>query len=650
MQYLAEPHHIERQILQVILMSQDPQTILTEIASKLGQLFGVDVCALVSGGNNSAETWQIGWWRKHNYPELEYKRLDRVLGEFLRCDCDRVGPFELESFDMQNESLHPSGELLCQLLSLRAVLAISLRFQGSVIGTILLGKDRPYDWTNSEKELLNIVSEAVTIAISQMQLKQQAQTKARYQNLLKEVSGAIAQNSDVERILNCALTSTVEALQVDRGAILLLKYKQPPLKNQTRERIVKATAAVACYCSADYRPEQSDSREHSFELADSPLTQEAWKIAPQSLAIAEGTNFSDPSKETLATVFGAKNSQALLMMPLMGNPSNDTKSPLVLGFLVLLQDTSRSWNNDELEIVNWISIQLSTAIIHSQTLSRVQSLVEDRTTQLKWSLEVQAKLSEKMRQQIEQLKQLNELKDDFLNSMSHELKTPLTSMKMAIKMLRQPGLPEESKDKYLNILEQEWNREYNLIKDLLTLQKVESENFKIDPQELNIETIVAQLSKPFEQKWLDSKGLTLKIAANHSHLVPLTLCTDADSLRHILDELLLNAGKYANPDTTVDLQVTRQILNGNHQIEITVSNRGAGITAEELPNIFDKFRRGKGVTDRAVPGTGLGLTLVKHLIEHLNGTINVSSLPLEENSSTFITAFTITLPQFCSVK
>ncbi len=650
MQYLAEPHHIERQILQVILMSQDPQTILTEIASKLGQLFGVDVCALVSGGNNSAESLQISWWRKHNYPELECKRLDRVLGEFLRCDRDRVQPFELESFDMQNESLHPSGELLCQLLSLRAVLAISLRFQGSVIGTILLGKDRPYDWTNSEKELLNIVSEAVTIAISQMQLKQQAQTKARYQNLLKEVSGAIAQNSDVERILNCALTSTVEALQVDRGAILLLKYKQPPLKNQTRDRIVKATAAIACYCSADNHPEQSDSREHSFELADSPLTQEAWKIAPQSLAIAEGANFSDPAKETLATVFGAKNSQALLMMPLMGSPSNDTKSPLVLGFLVLQQDTSRSWNNDELEIVNWISIQLSTAIIHAQTLSRVQSLVEDRTTQLKWSLEVQAKLSEKMRQQIEQLKQLNELKDDFLNSMSHELKTPLTSMKMAIKMLRQPGLPEESKEKYLNILEQEWNREYNLIKDLLTLQKVESENFQIHPQELNIETIVAQLSKPFEQKWLDSKGLTLKIAANHSPLVPLTLCTDADSLRHILDELLLNAGKYANPDTTVDLQVTPQNISGNHQIEITVSNRGAGITAEELPNIFDKFRRGKGVTDRAVPGTGLGLTLVKHLIEHLNGTINVSSLPLEENSSTFITAFTITLPQFCSVK
>ncbi|MGL5879777.1 MAG: GAF domain-containing protein, partial [Xenococcaceae cyanobacterium] len=439
MQYLAEPHHIERQILQVILMSQDPQIILTDIASKLGQLFGVDVCALVSSGNN-AETLQIGWWRKHNYPELECKRLDRVLGEFLRGDRYRVGSFELESFDMQNESLHPSGELLCQLLSLRAVLAISLRFQGSVIGTILLGKDRPYDWTNSEKELLNIVSEAVTIAISQMQLKQQAQTKARYQNLLKEVSGAIAQNSDVERILNCALTSTVEALQVDRGAILLLKYKQPPLKNQTRDRIVKATAAIACYCSADNRPEQSN-REHSFELADSPLTQEAWKIAPQSLAIAEGVNFSDPAKDTLATVFGAKNSQALLMMPLMGNPSNDTKSPLVLGFLVLQQDTSRSWNNDELEIVNWIGIQLSTAIIHSQTLSRVQSLVEDRTTQLKWSLEVQAKLSEKMRQQIEQLKQLNELKDDFLNSMSHELKTPLTSMKMAIKMLRQPGLP-----------------------------------------------------------------------------------------------------------------------------------------------------------------------------------------------------------------
>jgi signal transduction histidine kinase len=154
---------------------------------------------------------------------------------------------------------------------------------------------------------------------------------------------------------------------------------------------------------------------------------------------------------------------------------------------------------------------------------------------------------------------------------------------------------------------------------------------------------VQQLARSFEQKWQADKGLTLTLESSGS---PLTLYTDSESLQQILDELLLNAGKYSNPDTSVSLKVTRQVTPKNHQIEITVSNYGAGISPQELPYIFDKFRRGKGVTDRAVPGTGLGLTLVKYLVEHLNGTIEISSTPVEDNSSTFVTYFTVILPQF----
>ena len=83
------------------------------------------------------------------------------------------------------------------------------------------------------------------------------------------------------------------------------------------------------------------------------------------------------------------------------------------------------------------------------------------------------------------------------------------------------------------------------------------------------------------------------------------------------------------------------------QISITISNYGAGISAEELPYIFDKFRRGQGVTDRAVPGTGLGLALVKYLVDHLNGAIDVSSEKTDD-PGVFLTTFVVTLPQFQS--
>ncbi len=125
----------------------------------------------------------------------------------------------------------------------------------------------------------------------------------------------------------------------------------------------------------------------------------------------------------------------------------------------------------------------------------------------------------------------------------------------------------------------------------------------------------------------------------------LMLNTDPDSLNRILLELLTNAGKYSDPDTTVHLQVTHQVQPSVNQVVLTLTNSGPGISPADLTHIFDKFRRGQGVTQKAVQGTGLGLALVKCLVEHLNGTIDVKSSP-SENSQTSLTSFTLTLPQF----
>ena len=453
----------------------------------------------------------------------------------------------------------------------------------------------------------------------------------------------ISQNSDISSLFQLTLSEIGKALEVDRSLILMLKYKDPRMTQRNSSRSLKANVQLPCYWLSTTETSTLVDN-YSFNLSDSSLCQKALEQAPESLAITEHAPFLDVPPELLPDFLPSKDSSALLMMPLMGNLSSDGKSGLVLGFIVLQCHKSRLWLVEELDLVNWIGFQLSTAIIHHQTLNQVQSLVEERTAQLKWSLDVQAKLSDKMRQQIEQLKQLNELKDDFLSSMSHELKTPLTSMKMAIKMLRQAQLPESMREKYLNILEQEWNREYSLIKDLLTLQKVESGEFTVHPQELNLNQIVQELAQSFTKKWQPDKGLTLETEFADDSL---NLYTDSDSLQNIFNELLLNAAKYSDPDTIIQLKIAPKITIKSKQITITISNYGAGIAAEELPYIFDKFRRGQGVTDRAVPGTGLGLALVKYLVDHLNGAIDVSS-EVTEDPDVFLTTFMVTLPQFQS--
>ncbi len=645
--YLAEKmQHIEQQILRLISRSNS-STLVKQLASTLGELFHADGCGIISGNIDQINNLEINWWGNGAFSNVELEVLEKFFTQLLRENSAAVEPTLTN--DTTPETLETSGKFLPQISSLHIITS----FQGKANGAVVLLKSQSYQWTNSEIQLLAKISDSMAIALSQVQLQQIARNKTQYHNLLSRITQAIGQSSEIEDLFQLSLSEIGQVLQVNRSKVLTLKY-QDPLFAQRRSSVprlekagraddriprsqksIKATVNIA-YQWSDSAPESSSSETVSFQLTDSVWCQKALAQAPEALIVNEGASFPDFLPENSQ----GESASALLIVPLMGTATRDSQSALVLGFLVLERDRPHSWTEDEIDLVSWMGVQLSVALIHHQTLTQVQSLVDERTAQLKWSLEVQAKLSEKMRRQIQQLRQLNELKDDFLNSMSHELKTPLTSMKMAIQMLRQP-IPEVMREKYLNILEQEWNREYNLIKDLLTLQQVESGELSFTPQELNLNQIIQELEVAFKEKWHSSKGLHLDTELSDPDL---TLYSDSDSLNHVLNELLVNAGKYSDPDTTVEITATNHITSQGKEIEITITNYGAGITQEELPYIFDKFRRGKGVTDRAVPGTGLGLSLVKHLVEHLNGEILVTSEPIEKDSEVFQTAFTLKLP------
>ena len=171
---------------------------------------------------------------------------------------------------------------------------------------------------------------------------------------------------------------------------------------------------------------------------------------------------------------------------------------------------------------------------------------------------------------------------------------------------------------------------------MLTLQELESKQVAIQLQTVNLKQVITDVSQSFHQRWA-LKDLNLEIE------LPLrspALNTDLASLNRILLELLTNAGKYSDPGSTVSVNVSQQ---SGQQISITVCNNGAGISEAELPYIFEKFRRCQGMTQNAVPGTGLGLALVKSLVQHLNGTIEASSLPT--NGTHRETRFTVMLPQ-----
>lgn len=621
MQEIGNLNQITDKIINLAIDRSDSSSLLEQLASTIGNHFEIDACIVISAQEKVPQSLAFGWWSQNHFPVIE--------SQLLRQSCFKLLQQTKAHRCLMENAFSPIFTPQTQSLSL-------INFSEQTHGAVVLFKSSSF-WDREEKQQLNAIADSLAIAIAQLQLKQKIETQARYQNLLNSLSTKIAESSNIDYLYHLTLSEIGKALKIDKANIVTVKYKDPFFIQKKRGQEIKATLTVVKQWSATDNVNLPER--FSFQLANSDCCQKALKQAPKPLIVNEEANFPDLEAQFLNQ--SSLHSSALLMIPLLGKNTSETQPALVLGFLVLQRDRPYTWNKEEINLVNWIGIQLGTALIHHQTLTQVQSIVEERTSQLQWSVDVQAKLSEKMRQQIQQLKKLNELKDDFLSSMSHELKTPMTSMKMAIKMLRQ-NIPEQMREKYLDILEQEWNREYNLIKDLLTLQQVESGELAFTPQELNLKQIIADLSLSFAQRWHSEKGLTIETALSDSDL---SLYSDFDSLQHILSELLLNAGKYSDADTTVYLSAQARPTFKGKEVQITVDNYGVEIKPQELPHIFDKFRRGQGVTDRAVPGTGLGLTLVKHLVEHLHGNIEVTNEAVK-GSDLFKTTFSIALPQY----
>ena len=690
MQYQVDPALLGQQICQILATSFDRE-ILLQIANTLGVACQADLCLVAAVVDqkvvNPNACWQL-WSDRQNVagaaadstqtPEHSQTTklkspsisLEHPIWANVLANGERVA-----ISDYQDSLAASSPNFPVTPLPFRAILAGPARFGGAVNGMMILGKSHPHEWSVTDLQRLEAASDAIGLAISHIQktqeianLNEQLQRQAKYKNLLMSVAASIDKNSELDRILQQVIENTVDTLEVDRGQILLLKYTDPLFKtrspNQTPkvkvelvgESALKKNAKKQAIVPSDTGKKSSTSKTKNkektanskskipnskpnnfpaFWLSESNLCDKAFHSTPKPLALADAGELIGNEQQGAAEILKLQGIRGLLLVPLTGGGGQET----VLGFLVLQHSEPRAWIPEELEVLESVSAQASRAIIQTQTLKEAQTLVFDRTAQLQQSLDVQAKLYEQSAIQLEQLRKLKLIKDEFLSTMSHELRTPLTIMKLAILMLKQAEQPSASRAKYLDILEQQCSKETALVNDLLTLKQFEPQQVPISLIKIDLKGLIQDLAGDFEKQWAD-KQLTLKV-----DLPKLTPCweTDPDSLKRVLLELLTNAGKYSASGTAVVFEASE--VAG--YIVLSISNFGRGISAADLPHIFDKFRRGTGITDQAIPGTGLGLALVKCLVQHLNGTIDVSSSPAKssETDELWRTSFTLTLPQ-----
>lgn len=229
---------------------------------------------------------------------------------------------------------------------------------------------------------------------------------------------------------------------------------------------------------------------------------------------------------------------------------------------------------------------------------------------------------EQLKQALQQAESASEAKTNFLSNMSHDIRTPMNAL-MGYTMMLKPRLKDEQLLGYVEKMEQSGNLLLSIINHVLDMARIESGRMEVNEVYSRVGIDIEELISVFsvEAKKKNIRLLT-SVQVEHGHIM-----TDITKIREIFSNLLSNAIKYTPEGGTVELN-TRELpcsRPGYMRIQTEVADNGMGMSKEYLPTLFDAFSRERNTTVGKISGTGLGMAIVKKLVEMQGGTIEVES-------------------------
>lgn len=218
-----------------------------------------------------------------------------------------------------------------------------------------------------------------------------------------------------------------------------------------------------------------------------------------------------------------------------------------------------------------------------------------------------------------ELGQLEKMRQEFISNVSHEIQSPLTSISGFSRALQNEMITPEERKHYLEIIEAESTRLSKLSDNLLKLSSLESQHHPFEPRSYRLDKQIRNHILACEPQWVE-KNIEMDI-----ELEPVTLMADEDLLSQVWTNLIHNAIKFTPEGGTIGVHVS----NTRKEAIIRISNNGACISEEDLPHIFERFYKADKSRNRTSGGNGLGLSIVKKIIDMHAGTISVESIPEE---------------------
>jgi PAS domain S-box-containing protein len=275
-----------------------------------------------------------------------------------------------------------------------------------------------------------------------------------------------------------------------------------------------------------------------------------------------------------------------------------------------------------------IAAQASIAMANA----RLFQTLREREMQLEQTATERQRLLESERAARSEAERLGHMKDEFLATLSHELRTPLNAIQGWATLLRQRDVKRQDLDRGLETIERNVRAQAQIVNDLLDMSRIISGKIHLEVQPLRLDEVIGNA--------IDAVRPSAE--AKRIRILPLldsaigAVRGDPNRLQQVLWNLLSNAVKFTPAGGRVQVVLERV----NSHVEITVEDTGIGIRAEFLPYVFDRFRQGDPATTRRYGGLGLGLSIVKNLVELHGGSVRVKSAG-EGHGSTFVVALPV---------
>lgn len=317
---------------------------------------------------------------------------------------------------------------------------------------------------------------------------------------------------------------------------------------------------------------------------------------------------------------------------------HETKKPKIIG--IGREVTGRRKNGEEFPLrlavseVKLYDQVIYTGILHDLTdFKRAQARVEQLNTELESKVEERTAALRQRESELQRAlgkeRELNELKSRFLSMASHEFKTPLSTVLSSVELIElyEEQAQQPKREKHIGRIKDAVNQLTEVLNDFLSLSKLEQGEVTVMPRLIDLQAIISTSIESSEGQLKPGQRIALDLGT-----APKRIVSDPKLLRHVLINLISNAAKYSSPGVGINIATGLRA----ERCFISITDRGIGIPEEDQVHLFDRFFRARNVEN--VKGTGLGLNIVNHYIELLEGEIEFES-KLGEGST-----FTILLP------